>query len=281
MGSSSCSSVSCFMRRVFKEIAINEKGKDDLRVLMIAVHAIFLDSGFMALNPSTDRVSHGFHIPEKGSKSPVLSIRYTLPDLLNSDADFVVLKFQILGKSLIVYGSLMGFENHRLSLDASRFVPSLDFVCRNGDGNCELKDALELWKIVKDGLCLPLLIGLCEDNRLSLPPCFMGLPIDLKTKILGLLPSIDIGKMASVCSELKYLTSSDDLWKYKFLEEFGQLDEKLQGSCWKEKFALKNAEKKKMRRVEREFSYSYLMRRLPMVEFDPFPGGFTLILDAI
>ncbi|XP_077233650.1 F-box protein SKIP22-like [Tasmannia lanceolata] len=268
--------------KVFEENAVNGKGDEDLRLLILGVHAVFLEFGFVGLNPSTGYVIDGFRLPKKGTTSPIvcigytrphvvnsdgkldevergfrlpkkgLSIRYTIPDRVNSDGNFVVLKFQFLGEFMIVYGSLSGkcLANHRLSLDASRFLPSLDFVRRNGSSeSTHENEVLELWKIVKDRLSLPLLISFCENNGVSPPSYFMGLPTDLKGKILELLPGIDIGKMASVCSELKYLSSKDDLWKQKFLEEFGQLDERRQGSSWKEKFA-KKMEKVPVHRME-------------------------------
>ena len=50
----------------------------------------------------------------------------------------------------------------------------------------------------------------------------MSLPAELKLKILGFLPGLEIAKVGCLCSELRNLSSADDLWKQKFEEEFGQ-----------------------------------------------------------
>ncbi|KAI7990443.1 F-box protein SKIP22 [Camellia lanceoleosa] len=72
-------------------------------------------------------------------------------------------------------------------------------------------EVFEFLKIVKDKPTLPLLIDLCERAGLAPPPCFMCLPTDLKLKILESLRGVDVANMGSVCSEICYLSSNDDL----------------------------------------------------------------------
>ncbi|XP_077233921.1 F-box protein SKIP22-like [Tasmannia lanceolata] len=275
------STVPCFLKKVLNLEAGNAVG-DNCRRLIIAVHAVFLESGFVGLNPLTGRVIEDFCLPDGWASmaAKALSIQYTIPDLVTSDdhvAQNIVLKFQVIGKVVAVYGSLSGkgLGVYRLSLDASRFVPSIDFVWQNSesdemiekDGNSESiheREVFELWKIVKDGLSLPLLIGLCENTGLPPPPCFMRLPTDLKIKTLEFLPGIDIGKMACVCSELKYMSSNDDLWKQKFMEEFGRSDEEgKKGGHWKEKFAISMAKKKMWRAPVRRREFPFGLRYFP------------------
>lgn len=71
----------------------------------------------------------------------------------------------------------------------------------------------------------------------ELSPCFMRLPTVLKMKILELLPADDVAKISCVSSELQFLASSDDLWKLKFEEQFGDASRLDENEPWKEKFA--------------------------------------------
>ncbi|KAH6766035.1 hypothetical protein C2S52_017018 [Perilla frutescens var. hirtella] len=131
---------------------------------------------------------------------------YTLP---KSAMKSVVLKFQSLGKFINVYGTL---------------------------GNGSAKRGTHR-VAVKDNLALPLLIDFCEEAGLELPPCFMRLPTELKLKILESLSGVDVAKVSCVCSELRYLASSDDMWKVKFGEEFSK--ERKEGQVsWKKAFSM-------------------------------------------
>ncbi|XP_059446339.1 F-box protein SKIP22-like [Corylus avellana] len=65
------------------------------------------------------------------------------------------------------------------------------------------------------------LVGLCEKTGLGPPPCFMRLPAELQRKILESLHGVDLAKVGCVCSELRDLSSDNELWKQKFIEEFG------------------------------------------------------------
>nr|KAJ0203731.1 hypothetical protein LSAT_V11C500268850 [Lactuca sativa] len=71
------------------------------------------------------------------------------------------------------------------------------------------------------------------------PPFFMQLPSELILKILDSVSGVDIAKLSCVCSELRYLASSEDLWKQKYIiAQFGNYQERLGSErSFKERFA--------------------------------------------
>ncbi|XP_019170270.1 PREDICTED: F-box protein SKIP22-like isoform X2 [Ipomoea nil] len=254
-------SVPGFLRKVFTEELSDSDGGRDLKLLLIAVHAVLLESGFVRLDPILHKkVPNQWNLTE-----PQVSIlSYSLPEIVDGDNDqnsnavpTVELKFQTLGKFVIVYGSLSGNSSvHSVQLDKDHLVPFLNVVWSNCGLSEEIagkdgllstspeKEILEFWRTVKDGLALPLLIELCEKAGFGLPPCFMRLPNELILKILELLPAVDLAKMSSLCSELRFLASDDALWKQKFEEQFHQfhkfgIDDMYtfpDGVNWKQKF---------------------------------------------
>ncbi|RWR73934.1 F-box protein SKIP22-like protein [Cinnamomum micranthum f. kanehirae] len=246
------SEIPCFLRKVFDAEIENVAGNGDHRLIIIAVHAVFLESGFISVDPATNSAVSGGCLPKKwASSGPVFSIRYTLPSLAisacNSILDTVTLKFQTLDRFVSIYGCLdsKGSELRRVSVDTVEFAPFIDYVYRGYEEEGDLETTrkrvfFEFWKIVKDGLSTPLLIALCIKKGLPLPSCFMVLPTDVKLMILELVSAADVAKIGCVCSELKYLSSNDELWKKKFEEEFGMWDGKwgAQVGGWKERFLL-------------------------------------------
>ncbi|CAI9770056.1 unnamed protein product [Fraxinus pennsylvanica] len=235
-------SVPGFLRKVFTEELGNDSGRDH-KLIVIAIHAVLLESGFIRFDLNLNEQIDGFQFQaEWPSTSFRLSLIYTLPGIVNhasgNPIDCVVLKFQSLGKFINVYGSLANGARqsgtHWVRLNEEKLVPFLNVVWANcglnenisgSDGSfmgtSPEKEVFTFWRSVKDNLALPLLIDLCEKTGFELPPCFMRLPTDLKLKILELLPGVDVAKVSCVCSELQYLASSDDLWKLKFTEQFG------------------------------------------------------------
>ncbi|KAJ6810868.1 F-box protein SKIP22-like [Iris pallida] len=204
-----------------------------------------------------------------------------------------VLKFSSIEKFVSVYGCLSGVDGpdvHRLCLDSSKVVPLADLVFLDGENE---KEVFNLWKVVKDGLCLPLLIDICKKNRLPFPPCFVRPPTDLKFMILELLSGVDVARFGCASSELRYLSGNDELWKQKFVKEFGVAKERKAagGTSWKEKFKKywvkkRNAEmmrdvRKNMYRVPQGIGMPryppFAPRRFPMWGGDydavPFIGG--------
>lgn len=257
-------SVPGFLRKVFTE-ELNDDGGRDHKLLVVAVHAVFVESGFVLLDPLTFTEVSGCQFlkcwPSGASR---MTLFYTLPEVIDhvkrGDCNViqtVELKFQSLGKFFIAHGSLSGgvsVSTRRVTLNEDQLVPFLNVVWANCGLNEEVdgafgeKEVFLFWRNVKDGLVLPLLIDLCEKSGLVLPPCFTRLPTDLKLKILESLPGVEIVKVSCLSSELRYLGSSDDLWKKKYVEQFGDGGISGEGGHWKEKF-VKSWESRKRRRV--------------------------------
>lgn len=247
-------SVPCFLRKVFSK-EVGDGGGGDHKLLVIAVHAVLLESGFVGFDSVLGMKFEGFHIPgEWPSSAFTLSLWYTLPQVTDqgNGVETVLLKFRRLGKYVTVYGSLAknGSGLYRVCLDEDRLVFLLNIMwanCNSVDdpnGKVSLSnlypeiEVFEFWRTVKDRLALPLLIDLCEKAGLAPPPSFMRLPTDLKLKIVECLPAVDVAKVGCVCSELHYLSLDGNLWKQKFVEQFGNVEGSRGGTNWKDKFAI-------------------------------------------
>lgn len=284
-----------FLRKVLRE----ELGDDASahKLVVVAVHAVLLQSGFVGLDVASGKKIDSLCLPSEWPSTAVtMSLSYTLPEILNMNAnnviESIVLKFQSLGHFVNVYGCLVGGDSglHRICLNKSKFAPIIDLVwTKDGKLNekgesknlCPEMEVFEFWKMVKDGLALPLLIDLCEKTGLSLPACLMRLPTELKIKILECLPGVDIAKMGCVCSEFQYLASNSDLWEKKFAEEFGNQPYEPGISSWKGRFAIHwDANKKRKRvmlpeytRVPRPFFHTSIIRDSYPLGFFPMMGG--------
>eukprot|EP01018_Ginkgo_biloba_P014933 Gb_01642 [translate_table: standard] len=294
-------SIPCFLERVLFEEYLNAKGSHGL--LIIAVHAVMLESGFVCFDMHTDEARNGFRLPEGWGTKGTVSLYYTLPELVNKGGIYVenvVLKTQTLGKFLVVYGSLAngkGSQVYRLSLEVSKFLPAVQYalhslemtgnggnssnalgIDQNGEndfpktvGSQLEKDVFELWKFVKDRLSLPVLTALCEKAGLPSPPSLVLLPTELKLKVLEFLPAVDIAKVGCVCRELQFFSANDELWKQKFIEEVGSaphMGRAPGAGRWKDAFARVWIDKKKMARRSRTIDRAFwpvspLMRRFP------------------
>ncbi|EEF40306.1 conserved hypothetical protein [Ricinus communis] len=250
----------CFLKRVLGEEDFAVDFSDN-KLLFIAIHAVFLESGFVGFDSVSGLRVDLFHLlQEQPLMNFTTSVSYTLPELLDNDnvIDSVVLKFQTLGQFVNVYGSVAKSRSlvYRSCLDKCRYVPAIGSIWITWDksdtayeNNSYTENVVfELWKIVKDHLALPLLIDLCEKTGLVLPPCLMRLPADIKHKILESLPGIAIARMACVCKEMQYLSSSNDLWKQKYGEEFGSGTLQQEMVNWKVKFASSWENRKKRRK---------------------------------
>ncbi|XP_023738999.1 F-box protein SKIP22 [Lactuca sativa] len=282
-------SVPGFLRKVFTEELGDDNGLNH-KLLAIAVRAVLLESGFLEIDPvsKTLKSSNNFDIQRNWH---LTSFHFTLPDLITTgNIESVKIRFQSLGKYCKVYGSLANGIVHSVLLDEDKLVPFLNVVWANcgkvvetmGDNNRVStvepeREVFEFWRKTKDGIAIPLLIDLCEKTGLELPPCFIQLPSELKLKILDSVSGVDVANMSCVCSELRYLASSDELWKQKYVAEFG--DCKGSGS-FKERFAKAMESRKRMRRViggRSGRSGVNLMRiRNPYGRFGP-PGYFPPI----
>ncbi|XP_020239863.1 F-box protein SKIP22 [Cajanus cajan] len=239
-----------FVRRVLKEALGNNVS--DFKLLVFTVHGIVLESGFVRVDLDSVMDVGCSHMLEDPPSvfSSVVSLRYTLPEILTNGASHSVnIKFQTLGHFVNVCGSLsddVGSRLHCVCLDKRKCVRPLELMLANCESKGSVNDSgdfqfgnevFEMWKMVKDRLALPLLIDLCEKAGLDLPPCFMRLPMELKLMILERLPGVDLAKVACTCSELRYLSTNNELWKKKYEEEFGEVGES-RGRIFKDLFAL-------------------------------------------
>ncbi|XP_050211001.1 F-box protein SKIP22-like [Mercurialis annua] len=270
----------CFLKRVLR---YEEFGDDfsDSKLLFIAIHAVFLESGFIGFDSVLGLRVDLFHIlQEQPLMNFTTSVCYTVPELLGNDnvTDFVVLKFQTLGQFVNVYGSLSMSQSsvYKSCLDKCRFVPVIGSIWGNWDKSDRDYESdsynenivFELWKTVKDQLALPLLIDLCEKTGLDLPPCLMFLPADIKLKILEYVPGVDVAKVTCVCKEMQYLCSNNDLWKKRYEEEFRCEPRQPPTTHWKKKFV------SAWERMKRG-SLSYTMLHPPFMAPQPFGGGIA------
>ncbi|KAJ4716103.1 F-box protein SKIP22 [Melia azedarach] len=299
-----------FLKRIQKAELADGIGPQGLVVL--AVHAVLLESGFVGFDTESGMRIDRFDLADQLQLLSIgLSRSYTLPELLNDSStditEFVALKYQTIGHFVNVYGSLGKGDSgmHTVCLNAHKFGPIIDLMLANYDEKAMLNDkdennnslcgdgdeVFEFWKIVKDGLELPLLIDLCDKAHLSLPACMMRLPTELKLKILESLPGVDLAKMECVSKEMRFLATNNDLWKQKFAEEFGGKSDAQGNVNWKDRYALDWVYKRKRERAittwyprMRARPYVPIIRehipfgdpagdRNPYMPFAPFPFG--------
>ncbi|KAG2307994.1 hypothetical protein Bca52824_027742 [Brassica carinata] len=235
---------------LLKKVLLEKSGDaSDFTTLATSVHAVMLESGFMLLN------NHGCFDKFTFSKELLtVSLMYTLPELITETTiEYVTVRFQNLSNTVVVYGSLGGggCMVQRVSLNKNRFVSVIDLVMDTlkfeKQASCRsYRDVFVLWKMVKDGLSTPLLMGLCDKYGLELTACLMRLPTELKLKILELVPGDSVAKMACVCREMRCVASDDNLWKQKCLEERKRL---VVNRSWKEEFAAFWKKRENVRRV--------------------------------
>ncbi|KAL6645157.1 hypothetical protein ACP70R_016765 [Stipagrostis hirtigluma subsp. patula] len=252
-----------------------------------ALHAAMLDAGFLINNPMGSHLS----LPQEWPSSALepLNIKYTIPEFVSmspvAEGKVAVLNFSLMGNFVMVYGYVPGAQSEacRLCLELPKLEPLLYLDSDQLSGGQE-REILNLWKVLKDELCLPLMISLCQLNSLSLPPCLMGLPTELKTKVLEFVDGVDLAKVECTCKELRNLAADDNLWK-KFVLKFKDYGEGSRGSkSAKARFAEAwAANKKRQKRPNPAFSNygwgnnPYSPLRLPMIGGDsdrlPFLGN--------
>ncbi|KAG0558485.1 hypothetical protein KC19_10G032100 [Ceratodon purpureus] len=315
-----------------------EKVKERQAILVLAIHAVMLETGFVLQQPmgvvgSSDRCG----LPADWSgKGGLVNLTYTLPEIIRaasagtqtSGVGDALLRCQVIGNALVVYGVVtggQGSEIYRLSLPVSRYLQK-DFVVEdNGSTGDALKvlanvgesgkqdatpmdyqatekrvlpnkvdmfcNIFELWQQVKDNLSLPLLTCMCEKAGLQPPASLLLLPTELKIKVLENLPAGALATICCVCSELKFLAASEELWKARFKEQFGWPDANRApgGRGWKAAFAREVARRRRReeerreaeRQLRNEAFPSLLMRPPPITplfpgvlggDYDRFPG---------
>ncbi|KAK1651819.1 hypothetical protein QYE76_069624 [Lolium multiflorum] len=202
--------------------------------LALALQAALIDAGFLAANPPGSRL--GLLKNSVSGASSTLTAKYTLPEFVAmlpeaEQGKIVVLNYSLMPNFVTIYACVPGSQSQvlRLCLELPKLAPLLYLDSSNAVGAVEEKEVLQLWRVLKDELCLPLMISLCQLNGLSLPPCLMALPDELKDKVLELLPGVDLAKVQCTCKELKDLAADNDLWERKFVMELNTLGD---GSRW-------------------------------------------------
>jgi F-box protein 7 len=200
--------------------------------LVAALHAALLDVGFL---PATQMGSH-LSLPQgwpSGALKP-LTIKYTIPELsamlsVTEEGKVVVLNYSLMANFVMVYGYVHGAQSEvcRLCLELPGLEPLL-YLDSDQLSRVHEKGVHDLWRVLKDEICLPLMISLCQLNGLRLPPCLMALPADLKTKVLEFLPGVDLAKVECTCKEMRNLASDDSIWK-KFVSKFEHYGEGSRG----------------------------------------------------
>ncbi|XP_024396266.1 uncharacterized protein [Physcomitrium patens] len=320
------------------------KVKERQAFLVLAIHAVMLETGFVLQHPtdavgSSDRC--GLPVDWSG-KGGLANLTYTLPEITTaasasaqtSAVGDALLRCQFIGNFLVVYGAVtggQGSEVYRLSLPVSRYLQK-DFVVEDKDNTRdalknlakdgeEIKEGatpmecltsegivtpskvdmfcnvFELWQQVKDNLSLPLLTCICEKAGLQPPASLLLLPTELKIKLLENLPAAALATLCCVCSELKFLASSEELWKARFKAEFKSDATRAPGGRgWKVAYARELARKRRREEDRRVFERQLrsepflplLMRPPPVIphfpgvlggDYDRFPalgniGGF-------
>ncbi|KAF0912632.1 hypothetical protein E2562_015306 [Oryza meyeriana var. granulata] len=243
--SAATKSTSSFVVGVMRREMENADGADGTVIyrLAVALHATLLDSGFLSANPVA--VGSRLQLPQdwaSGSFIPV-SMKYTLPELVEAlpvveEGMVAVVNYSLMGNFMMVYGHVPGAtsEVRRLCLELPKLAPLL-YLDSDEVRAAEEREIHELWRMLKDEMCLPLMILLCQLNNLSLPPCLMALPGDVKVKVLEFVPGVDLARIQCTCKELRDLAADDNLWKKKCEMEFNAQGEGSRvGRSWKERF---------------------------------------------
>ncbi|XP_068319566.1 F-box protein At1g70360-like [Pyrus communis] len=206
---------------------------------------MLLEAGFVVFDPiSGTQSSDRFHLLNKW---PALDHRtmwvpYTLPHILHDikresiNNSYVIqavkgiaLRFQSRGRGYFnVYGCLIG---HR----SATYRPQRH-LCLHEERRGLYRSVENLlfgfWKIVKYEIVLPFLIELRRNPGFPIefgqkpgsasPTGIMGLPSELKMKVLESLPGVDIVKLACVCKGMKKMVNDvidELLWRDKYYEE--------------------------------------------------------------
>ncbi|XP_010427808.1 PREDICTED: F-box protein SKIP22 [Camelina sativa] len=219
-----------------KKILMEESGDTwEFTTVVMTVHAVMLDSGFVLFNPDL-----GMRFSFSAGTS--VSLKYTLPSVISANGtEVVTLNFEDL-VDVEVYGSLDEDSLvDKVCINKRSYMNIVDLLMESDNEEVTLsvhRKVLVWWRMIKDGIVTPLLVNLCYKTGLELPPCFISLPRELKHKILASLPGVDIAALACVSPELRDMASDSDLWKQKCLEECKHLvTEGNDVVKWKEMFA--------------------------------------------
>ncbi|KAJ4819551.1 F-box protein SKIP22 [Rhynchospora pubera] len=261
---------------------MDTESEEDAGILgrvVLLTHAALLDMGFTLFNGAGSKLPQDW-----ASHASSLSLEYTIPDFVNQvqaiNDRVAVTKLSVLGNLVTVYGYLGGIKPdiYRFSLDlakvASLLSLNLKSMCKS-----EQEQLMEIFRSVKDGVALPLMIDLCLKNGLPLPPCFMFLSIDIRAKILDLLSGADVVRTGSTCKEVRNLSLDDNMWRQKFEREFSNSlnnNISMPAGTWKERYKSAYIAKNSASRFRTRRSNWFQIR--PSVAERPIgPGGHFIL----
>ncbi|KAL9685030.1 hypothetical protein QQ045_022476 [Rhodiola kirilowii] len=228
------------LKRTFEAESWNV-GHNDYKLLILAVHSVFLESGFVCFDEELKLLVGGFSLPVGWAANlHSISLTYTLPNLESFET--VTLLFLTDEDEFIVSGSLDNAHSriHHFSFLISKFVPAMDLVVENsielGIGKeMELieshpaQEVREFLMSVKRNLAWFLKIDICYAGGMIPPACLSALPHELEIKIAKMLPVRDLASLSCCCKEFKEVLADelrrkkciDDNWKMaKGYEEF-------------------------------------------------------------
>ncbi|KAK6916302.1 hypothetical protein RJ641_019163 [Dillenia turbinata] len=143
-------------------------------------------------------------------------------------------------KSLAVQN---GSALYRLCVDESRFVPCFSSLWEKRN---------EMVNSMRDGNLLP----------------------------QQFLTGTDLAKIGIACREFQRLSLNDELWKQKFVEEFGSSAIATGGLNWKVKFAREWEARKKIRGEAARLHSQRFYHRLPRILRDPNPLGVPGVIGG-
>ncbi|XP_078177517.1 F-box protein SKIP22-like [Carex rostrata] len=235
-----------------------EEDASILRRVVMLTHASMLDAGFILLNGAGSNLPHGWTL-----QASSLCLKYTTSDFVNQvqalNEKVAVLKFSVLGNLVTTYGYVAGVNPHfyRFCFDLAK-VATLFSLDLNSMSRESEQEFMEKFRGVKDGVSLPLMIDLCLKNGLPLPPCFMFLSIDTKSKIMDLLPGTDVVRIGSTCKEMWNLSLDEKLWRQKMEREFGNSLNENTDMSWRERYKRAYIAKKNAVRFRPRQSNSFL-----------------------
>ena len=241
-------SIPSILNRVLMAEHDNIRQLNDL--LVLAVHAVMLETGFVLVVEGRGRGHEAYTLSSGWSGGGDLNLAYTVPNIRDASNSIghVVLRSQTLGNNVIIYGTInmdgVPQPVFRLVMKISKYLIGHSLPA-DGEYISVFSDPFALWKCVKDELSLPLLTVFCKRAGLPPPPSLLMLPMELKMKILECLPALDLARVGSVCSELRYLCANNELWKRLFIQEFGSSAAGPGSRNWKSEFEQRFVERKR------------------------------------
>lgn len=206
--------------------------------VVIAAHAAMLEAGLQLAPPpggDTWRLPEGWN---RGTR-PV-SLSYVLAAQSEGEGAAVgpgaaiscTLKAHVLGPYLLLYGALRPAVGgaapstvYRLSLPVAAYVNEDEGA--GGDASSAsnatsvYREVHRLWRVVKDGLAIPLLTTMCQLAGVPPPPSLLVVPAELKAAILSRLPAAALGRLACTCREMRFQAADDDTWRALYVADFG------------------------------------------------------------